>query len=308
MPIVPRADAAVYFETRGRIGPPLVLVRGFGCSLQTWNGVDEELARDHRVMLIDNRGVGRSSAGLLRYSIAAMAEDIAWCMGSVGWPAAHLVGTSMGAMIALELALRRPELVRSLVLASLALPPPVGAGMCRGEGLRLLLRSLLFALTGAVARVWTGRRAHGSLSAQEQLERAKRLGQRSAVGLAGQGAAVLSYSLNGTLGQLVLPVLLLHGTADALFPWRNAVTIAEHIHGAKVELWCGCGHDLVCDLPDRLARRIRAHVAAVEASCPAPRPAQLHPARPPAGTHLTGSRRQPASSPSYGLLYGHAGW
>jgi pimeloyl-ACP methyl ester carboxylesterase len=298
----------VYFETRGQSGPPIVLIRGFGCSLRTWNGVDAELGRDHRVLLIDNRGVGRSSAGLLKYSIAEMAEDVAGCMGSLGWPAAHLVGTSMGAMIALELALSRPELVRSLVLASIGLPPPVGAGMCRGEGLKLLLRTLRFALAGVAGKLCGMNRNGGPCTAQEQLEQAKRAGQRSLVGVAGHGAAVLSYSCNGELRQLQLPVLLLHGMRDALFPWRNAVAVARHIRGAQVQLWPDCGHDLVSDAPERLAATVRWHVAAAESRCPARRPARPHRAHGYTGSHDAADSRQPAAAPEYGLLYGHAAW
>src|SRR5438094_194527 len=106
MPYVRSNGANIYFETRGSTGPPLILIRGFASTSRSWNGVDHNLAKDHRTVVLDNRGVGRSSTPSGTYSTARMADDVAAVMSAAGIESAHVLGTSLGGMIAQELALR----------------------------------------------------------------------------------------------------------------------------------------------------------------------------------------------------------
>src|SRR5262245_31721481 len=62
MPFARSQGADIYYELRGTCGPPLVLLRGFASSIHTWNGVDFDLGKDHRTIVLDNRGIGRSTA------------------------------------------------------------------------------------------------------------------------------------------------------------------------------------------------------------------------------------------------------
>ena len=100
-------------------GEPLLLVMGFGGTMDMWNATFvERLARDYRVISFDNRGIGFSSDNEESFSPELLAGDAAGLLDALGIPQAHVLGTSMGASIAQELALNHPEKVDKLILSS----------------------------------------------------------------------------------------------------------------------------------------------------------------------------------------------
>ena len=106
----------LYYETHGD-GDPLLLIMGLAADSTAWLFQIPEFARHYRTITFDNRGVGRSSKPPGPYTIHEMADDAAGLMDALGVERAHVVGVSMGGMIAQELALRHPARVRGLVLA-----------------------------------------------------------------------------------------------------------------------------------------------------------------------------------------------
>src|SRR5581483_9541420 len=109
----------IAWEARGS-GEPLLLIQGLGYARWGWEPVVEPLARRFRVLVFDNRGIGESDAPPGPYSAAAMAGDALQVLDEAGADSAHVVGASLGGMIAQELALAAPERVRRLVLACTA--------------------------------------------------------------------------------------------------------------------------------------------------------------------------------------------
>jgi aminoacrylate hydrolase len=108
-------DADIYYEVHGR-GTPVVLSAGMGGSGSFWAPQLYALARRHQVILYDHVGTGRSARG--SRSIAGMAEDIARVLDHASVEAAHLVGHAIGGIVGIELALRHPERLRSLVVVN----------------------------------------------------------------------------------------------------------------------------------------------------------------------------------------------
>jgi pimeloyl-ACP methyl ester carboxylesterase len=104
-----------YYETAGA-GEPLVLLHGGMCPAETFDGQTPALAGEYRVYVPERRGHGRTPdvEGPITYDV--MAADTIAFMDAAGIPSAHLVGFSDGALVALLVALRRPDLVRRLVL------------------------------------------------------------------------------------------------------------------------------------------------------------------------------------------------
>ncbi|MFT3879606.1 MAG: alpha/beta fold hydrolase [Gemmatales bacterium] len=120
MPIIQANSVDLYYESIGT-GEPLLLIAGFACDHTIWAKVVPALARLYRVISIDNRGMGQSPASKTPASVRDMAEDAAGVLKALGLGPVHVAGHSMGGMIAQELALAHPELVRSLsLLASFA--------------------------------------------------------------------------------------------------------------------------------------------------------------------------------------------
>src|SRR5262245_50187981 len=107
----------LYCETHGD-GPPLVLVMGIGYDSGLWHLAQvPALAKKFRVITFDNRDVGRSSKATKPYAIADMADDVAGLLDGLDVKRAHVLGLSMGGLIAQQFALRHPSRIDRLVLA-----------------------------------------------------------------------------------------------------------------------------------------------------------------------------------------------
>ena len=104
-------------RSRGRRKPWLVLIQGLGFDRSGWEPVVSQLRRRFRLILIDNRGSGRSTAANGTFSVADLAEDVAAVLDRSRITRAHIAGASLGGMVAQELAIQQPLRVDRLVLA-----------------------------------------------------------------------------------------------------------------------------------------------------------------------------------------------
>jgi pimeloyl-ACP methyl ester carboxylesterase len=125
-------ELTIGYDVRGDRGDWVLFVTGLGYGRWSWDWQVEDFARHFRVITFDNRGVGESDTPPGPYTAAQMAEDTAGLLDALEVDRAHVIGSSLGGCIAIELALARPELVNRLVLCSThaggakALPPPEG--------------------------------------------------------------------------------------------------------------------------------------------------------------------------------------
>ncbi len=117
MPKANIGDIQIYYEDYGQ-GPPLIMILGLGQDIATWNFQISELSKHLRLIVFDNRDSGKSSRSSQNYTIQIMAQDILGLMDHLGIDRTHLLGTSLGGMIAQQVALMAPERVNSLILAS----------------------------------------------------------------------------------------------------------------------------------------------------------------------------------------------
>lgn len=115
MPTLQLAELSLHYEESGA-GPPVLLLHGLGSSGRDWDLVAPALAAEHRLLVPDARGHGRSGKPAGAYGVPLFARDIAALCDHLGLTGLHVVGLSMGGMIAFQLAVDRPELVRSLVI------------------------------------------------------------------------------------------------------------------------------------------------------------------------------------------------
>jgi 3-oxoadipate enol-lactonase len=111
------SDLDIWTEQVGQ-GPDILLIGGLGDTVESWQFQLDSLADRYRVTAFDNRGAGRTAIPPGPVSAGIMADDAAKVLQALEVPSAHVAGFSMGSAIAQELALRHPELVRSLVLQS----------------------------------------------------------------------------------------------------------------------------------------------------------------------------------------------
>ena len=116
MPTAPIGEIELYYEEHGR-GQPLIMVLGLGQDIATWGFQIAELSKHVRLIVFDNRDSGKSSRCADDYTTESMARDILGLMDHLGIERTHLLGTSMGGMIAQHVALMAPERLNSLILA-----------------------------------------------------------------------------------------------------------------------------------------------------------------------------------------------
>lgn len=118
MPAIRTTRLETYYELDGAAGTPLVLVSGLGANLDGWDvELREALARRHRCLVFDNRGTGRSARPPGPYTIEQFADDGVALLDALGFERVHLLGASMGGLIAQEMAMRLPGRLYSLTLA-----------------------------------------------------------------------------------------------------------------------------------------------------------------------------------------------
>jgi pimeloyl-ACP methyl ester carboxylesterase len=274
--------------------PPVLLIMGLGAQLLLW---PEDFCRaladaGYRVIRFDNRDVGLSSklehAGrprLMRAAIAStlrlpvrapytlddMAHDTLGLMDGLGLARAHVVGCSMGGMIAQILAARHAERVGSLTLIMTSSGNPRLPGPSLKIRLRLVKRPQRLDRESLIRHSMETWRLIGSpqYPAEESAlrEKVERSFNRSLYpqGLARQTLAILaSPSRVPLLRRIAAPTLILHGREDPLVPVAAAHDLAQHIRHARLEVTPGMGQDLPPPLLPRLARRILEHVAAAD--------------------------------------------
>src|SRR3954447_3988618 len=117
MPSIAVKGRSLYFEQMGEAGEPLVFLSGLGGDHRAFSMAQRHFASRYRTLALDARDAGRSDRATSLYTTADMADDVAGSPGVMRVPSAHIVGQSLGGLVAEELAIRYPRVVKSLVLA-----------------------------------------------------------------------------------------------------------------------------------------------------------------------------------------------
>jgi 3-oxoadipate enol-lactonase len=255
MPYAENDGAKIYWEEHGR-GEPVLLIMGLGATLDLWHRLVPALSAGHRAILFDNRGVGRTGAPDPPYSMPQMADDAAAVLDAAGVGSAHVIGASMGGVIAQELALRHPDRVRSLVLACTACGGPDSVPAEPETRAALVNRATMSPEEGIRALVpFTYHPETPSSRVEEDLAIRLR-NYPSARGYLAQLQAVLGYETYARLGAVRVPTLVLHGEDDRLVPAANGRDLARRIPGARLVLVPSASHILFSDQPETVNRAI----------------------------------------------------
>jgi pimeloyl-ACP methyl ester carboxylesterase len=213
-----------------------------------WHRAIPALARQHRVLSFDNRGVGHSDAPRPPYSIEQMARDGLAVMDAAGVARAHVYGVSMGGLTAEELALSHPERVRSLVLGCTGCVEPEDNPSRLPFGVQKALLGVAVRLNRLRSR--KANRHYGVDASEEIKADDLALLQTSRVtthGLIGQAIAVGTYSSRRRLADLSIPTLVIHGDADDVVSVDKGKELASVIPGARLEILPGAGHNYLTE-------------------------------------------------------------
>jgi pimeloyl-ACP methyl ester carboxylesterase len=235
----------LFVSERGT-GDDILFIPGLGYASWSWRYQAEAISRVARVLLMDNRGTGRSDKPVGPYSIAQMADDAYEVLRQRGEGPAHVVGSSMGGYVALSLALRHPDAVASLVLlATTSGGPgshPVPADTQRAWAAAASLGPADFARATMPLSFAPGWADDNPDQFEELL--ALRLQAPTPIECwQAQYQACASYLHRGLpRGAITQPAVIVHGTADRVVPYTNAAHLARRLAHASVETLDGAGH------------------------------------------------------------------
>jgi 3-oxoadipate enol-lactonase len=252
MPFALHGPLRLYYESVGS-GPAVLLILGQGMSAEAGYRTVDALARRFRVIVFDNRDIGRSDHSPWPYLVAQMAGDAIAVLDAARVRRARVYGISLGGMVAQELALRHPDRVERLVLGATT---PGGPRAIPQDPAVLTFFTRVGAM-GAEEAEWAAvpysyaertRREHAGRIA-EDIERRLRH-PTDQLAYMHQVAAAASHNTYGRLREITAPTLVIHGAQDRLQSPKNARALAEAIPRAKLTLWPDAGHMYTTDEPE----------------------------------------------------------
>jgi 3-oxoadipate enol-lactonase len=242
-------------------GTPLLLIHGLGYARWGWEPVLPGLAERFDVMLFDNRGIGESDAPPGPYTAAEMADDAIQVLDEAGVGRAHVVGTSLGGMVAQELALGHPDRVDRLVLACTTPGGPKAHPMPQ-RTLTLMAEAATREPAVALRRFVENALAPATVAEHPELVD-RILAHRIAtaqdpVAWAAQAAAGATFDAFERLGALAARALVQHGDEDVVVDPRNADLLVELLPDARLERLQGTGHLFFWEAPERFVSSVSA--------------------------------------------------
>jgi pimeloyl-ACP methyl ester carboxylesterase len=250
----------VYYEVHGD-GSPLLMIMGFAGNIDWWDPrLIQATSERYKTVIFDNRGSGRTDKPNVAYTIKMFAEDTAGLMDALKIERAHILGISMGGMIAQEFALNHPDRVERLVLCSTTCggsnsvqPSP--------QALALLMRPRVGITEEQVAKNWiqllfTEDVVKSNANYMDAVTRQLLKAPIPADPYRRQLEAIENFDAYERLPEIKATTLVMHGKKDILIPPENAKIIADRIPAAKLVYLENSGHALFSQEPQKVNKTL----------------------------------------------------
>ncbi|MCP4618851.1 MAG: alpha/beta fold hydrolase [Bradyrhizobium sp.] len=251
MPHIKHDGIETFYAERGE-GPPIVLIHGAEADHSMFDRLVPHLCKHWRCIAYDQRDSGRTRNGTDEYPVERLADDVAGLIATLALPRAHIFGTSLGSVIAQNLAVRHPHRVDRLVLSSAIRAGQVMADFAPETANRLAkLRADPVVNADAIASHFFPEphlREHPGLFASLRSGRSPEQAARRA------GLLRRRYDLD--LSAIANPTLVLVGAADRLIPPAHSLSIADEIAGSERHVLDGIGHVGSVQAPEATAQII----------------------------------------------------
>jgi pimeloyl-ACP methyl ester carboxylesterase len=250
----------LYYETYG-YGDPVLLIPGLGSDAGTWANFLPSVQDEYKLIILENRGSGRSAKPTGQYSIEMMAEDALALLENLGVPRAHVIGKSMGGMVAQILAARHPEKVRSLVLAcTLMKHDDYGKEML--EIARILAQKGGLYETYRLAFLLSYSKEY-CMTHRARLEQAQRFLKEASNpdelvrGYIGQSLACENHDSRDLAPQIKAPTLILVGREDRITTPEHSESLAAAIRQSQLVIFPHGGHGFWREFPKEVNPIVR---------------------------------------------------
>lgn len=246
-------------------GDPVLMIMGFMGSSRAWFRLLPHVAEHHRAIVFDNRGTGDSDRPGGLWTMDDLVGDAVAVLDAAGEERAHVVGVSMGGMVAQHLALDHPDRVRTL---SLCCTHPGAGRRAGGPPWRMVASIALRPLVGpggtfrVVAPLLYSERTRTDRRDRLEADLRMRAGEMTPASTAlGQGAAIARHDTRDRLGELTMPVLVLHGEEDRLVPLDAGHELTRLIPHATLRTVADAGHLLGTDAEEETASALLGFMA-----------------------------------------------
>ena len=253
------------YELQGA-GAPLVMIHGAQGDQSMFAAITPPFAGQFQVLTFDQRGSGLSEKPDMAYSMAMFADDTAALMEHVGFASAHILGVSMGGMIAQEFALRHPQKTRSLVLGCTTPGGPHSVSLSGGALAKAYSTQQMSAeergrlLAEACFTKGYIEKHPGIIPAMIESRRQRPI---DPVALGHRMKAVYAHDTYDRLPQIACPTLVITGKDDVLISWENSRILAERIPDAKFVLLEPAGHLFWGEQPEQSRKAILSFLSTV---------------------------------------------
>jgi 3-oxoadipate enol-lactonase len=250
--IVTDDGVRIAYSTWGRRdGTPVVLIQGLGMDGRGWALQRGAFGRRHRCIAPDNRGTGHSDAPHGPYDLSRMADDVVAVLDELGVERAHVVGASMGGVIAQIIGVLHPERVRSLTLACTACQHHEWRRELLAEWANAVSDRGMSALMDDGMRWLIGPRLHRRFGVFVNVL-ARVLVQTKPHAFVAQVDAILDATdeLRFELPKVTVPTLVITGSQDTLTPLGDAEELAELIGTSRLYVLRGAAHGLMAEAPN----------------------------------------------------------
>ena len=258
MPVARVADIDVHYDAYGS-GDPIVWVPGTGLRGATWDRQVREFRLTNRCITLDLRGSGDTMGGSSSFTVADLATDVAGLLDALHIVSAHVVGLGLGSAVAQELALARPDLVRTAVLLA------TWSSTARENHIRRHFESRLYALEHGPLDVfaqfafWMSAPSVVDDEPELQARVERELKEATSARLDGTAAhfrADLGHETLDRLGGITAPTLVVYGDEDLITLPAYNERVGSVIPNARVQRLAGAGHLAYLERPEELNRRV----------------------------------------------------
>lgn len=233
----------------GGKGPTMIMLHGHPSKAEEWAPVLREFSEHNHVIALDLLGYGESDEPDIQYTIGDQVRVVRGLMRELGIPKARILGYSMGGWIALKLAVESPDVVEKLVLVNsggFRFTPPFTSDIFVPKTLEEFKKLQEFQASGAELPDFI------AVDLLNEFKRKEKVYRR-----AGESLLSMNEAMDGKVGGVTMPVLILWGLEDRMIPLDNALRMKEEIPSATLSILDGCGHALFWQCGDRAVAEIQ---------------------------------------------------